>query len=359
MALNSTSLNTESNQPSRLGYLVITLCVTATVFAVFVQFSGINLTPAATFSDMVYGKAARPFVYRALMPVSIRLLASIVPPHTKAAVSSKLGENHLAQEVLSRFNSEPECAVESVIALALLFLSLLGFVYALRYLLTGVFRAPHAFSDLVPLLAVLGLVPFFTVVPVFNPGYLYDFSTLLLFTLGLGLMVRAKWRAYLLIFVLGCLNKETAILLTLVFAVHFYRNPRIDRTRFAGILSLQIVVFAGIRLLVTWLFKENPGSLMEFHLHRHWDVFKRYPLLVMASTLLWILIAFLMFYKWKEKPNFLLHGTLIIIPLFILYMGWGWPYELRVFYEVYPIVILLSAHTISGALGMKVTAVET
>jgi len=49
VALNSTSLNSENNQPSRLGYLVITLCVTAAVFVVFVQFSGINLTPAATF----------------------------------------------------------------------------------------------------------------------------------------------------------------------------------------------------------------------------------------------------------------------------------------------------------------------
>jgi hypothetical protein len=293
------------------------------------------------------------------MPASIRLLASIVPPQTKAAMSSKLEENRLAQEVLTGFNSEPEYAVESVIALALLFLSLLGFVYALQYLLTAVFRAPHAFSDLVPLLAVLGMVPFFTAVPVFKPGYLYDFSTLSLFTLGLGLMVRAKWRAYLLVFVLGCLNKETAVLLTLVFAVHFHRNPRIDRARFAALLSLQIAVFAGVRLLVTWLFRENPGSLMEFHLDRHWAVIKRYPLLMIASALLWLLIAFLMFYKWKEKPSFLLHGTLIIIPLLILHLGWGWPYEWRVFYEVYPIVILLSAHTISGALGIKVTTVET
>lgn len=351
--MSSTGFHTTNKQPSRLGYLFITLCVAATVFAVFIQFSGINLNPAARFSDMVYGKAARPFVYRVLMPASIRLIASVIPPQTKTAANGTLEEYHLVREVLARFNTQPEDAVESLIALTLLYLSLLGFVFALRYLLTGVFRAPTVFTDLVPLLAALGLVLFFT------HGYLYDFSTLLLFTLGLGLMVRANWRAYLPVFVLACLNKETAILLTLVFAVHFYRNPRIDRARFARLLASQIAIYAAIRLLLTWIFRNNPGSLIEFHLHRHWAVYKRYPLLAIASTLLWILVAFLMFYKWREKPRFLLHGTLIIIPLFALHMLWGWPYEFRVFYEVYPIMVLLSAHTTSSALGVQVTGRAT
>jgi hypothetical protein len=351
--LSSTEFHTTNKQPSRLGYLFITLCVAATVFGVFIQFSGINLNPAARFSDMIYGEATRPFVYRVLMPASIRLIASAIPPQTKAATNSRLQNNHLVQEVLSRFNTQPEYAVESLIALALLYLSLLGFVFALRYLLTGVFQAPTAFTDLVPLLGALGLVLFFT------HGYLYDFSTLLLFTLGLGLMVRANWRAYLPVFVLACLNKETAILLTLVFAVHFYRNPRIDRAHFTRILALQIAIYVVIRLLLMWTFRDNPGSLVEFHLHRHWSVYKRYPLLAIASILLCILVAFMMFHKWREKPYFLLHGTLIIIPLFALHMLWGWPYEFRVFYEVYPITVLLCAHTTGSALGVKIPSLET
>jgi hypothetical protein len=351
--LPSTEFHTTNKQPSRLGYLFITFCVAATVFAVFIQFSGINLNPAARFSDMVYGEAARPFVYRVLMPAGIRIIASAIPPQTKAATNGRIEDNHLVQEVLSRFNTQPEYAVESLIALALLYLSLLGFVLALRYLLTGVFQAPTAFTDLVPLLGALGLVLFFT------HGYLYDFSTLLLFTLGLGLMVRANWRAYLPVFVLACLNKETAILLTLVFAVHFYRNPRIDRARFARILAIQIAIYVAIRLLLMWTFRNNTGSLVEFHLHRHWSVYRRYPLLAIASMLLCILVAFLMFHKWREKPYFLLHGTLIIIPLFALHMLWGWPYEFRVFYEVYPITVLLCAHTTGGALGVKIPSLET
>jgi hypothetical protein len=347
------NFNTEGKAPNRLSYFILALCVTTLVFFVFLQVSNVNQHPDARFSDMVYGKAHKPFVYRILLPVTIRLTTSIIPPQTRAFLSREVGEIQFAQKVLSKFHTQREYLVEAGIALTLLYLSLLGFVFALRYLLTGVFRAPPFFADMVPLLATLGLVPFFT------HGYLYDPSVLFFFTLELGLLVRDKWRAFLLIFPFACLNKETSILLTLVFAVHFYKNKRIDWMPFIKALLFQVAFFVMIKLALSWVFKDNPGTVMAFHLPRHLRVYRQYPLLTLSYTLVLLFIAVLMFYKREEKPEFLLYGTLMIIPLYILYLLGGWPYEIRVFYEVYPIVLLLSAHTIGCALGMKVVRLET
>ena len=54
--------------------------------------------------------------------------------------------------------------------------------------------------------------------------YLYDFPQLLLFTLGLGFLYQRKWAWFYAVYVLACLNKETSVLLGVVFAVWMGRR---------------------------------------------------------------------------------------------------------------------------------------
>jgi hypothetical protein len=217
-----------------------------------------------------------------------------------------------------------------------------------RYLTVAVFHAPSAFADLVPLLATLGLIPFFT------HGYVYDLTVLFLFTLELALLAHFRWWLFLLIFPLVCLNKETAFLLTLVFAVYFWRDGRLSRGRYLEALVFQGVVFVTIKLGLTWIFRNNPGAAMAFHLSRHLRVYRQNPILTLAYGSFLALLTFLTFYRWSEKPKLLLSGTLMSIPLSFLYLLGGWPFELRVFYEVYPVVFLLCAHSVALGLGFPV-----
>jgi hypothetical protein len=328
--------------------LLLSLLFAAVALFFFVYFSNVNDNPRATLPAMVYGTAHRPFVYRVLVPGIIRIATAVTPEQARMWLVHEADSTPFIREALLAFHTEPAYFVEALFALLLMYLSLVGFIYAFRYLLTGVFRAPAGLADLLPPLATLGLIPCFFY------GYIYDFTTLFLSTLGLGLLVRAHWRAFLLIFLLACVNKETAILLTVIYAVQLWRSPRLSRALYWGLLAAQAAIYAILRAIVTWAFRDNAGSLVEFNLVKHLVAYVRVPLVAVLSALVIALILFLMFYRWREKPRFLLRSTLIIVPLFGLYLFFGWAYEFRTFYEIYASILLLCAHSVCSLFGVKI-----
>jgi hypothetical protein len=202
-------------------------------------------------------------------------------------------------------------------------------------------------QDAFILLALLGLTQFFRYY-----SYLYDFPNLSLFTLGLGLLVRRRWRVFLPVYLLACLNKETTILLTLVFIIHFWPRRGMSGTRFAGLLFAQLGIFALVRLALFLAFLDNPGALVAWHVpHHNLDVLKAYPL---ATVFGWCGLALLLFYKWSAKPPFLRHALWIVVPLVVLAFFFGYLDELRDYYEAYPIVLLLALHSVGALMGFEV-----
>jgi hypothetical protein len=323
------------------------------ILLTFIRGSDVNLYYKASFADMIYGKAYKPFVYRVLLPVTVRIITSAIPSKSRTFLNQMLENDQLVKNLLYKFQfrAKQEYLIESGITLILMYLSLLGFVFGMRYFLQGIFLAPRIFEDIVLLIALCGLLPFFA------KGYIYDFSTLFLFTLGLGLMVRAKWWPFLFVFLMACLNKETTILLTMIFIIHFHNEERMNRLLFKRLLLSQLFIFLFIKLWLFLTFRSNPGTFLEFHLVDNTKILlKPYPLII--TVFIWIAVALLVFYKWRDKPNFLRHGIWIIVPLFLLSLFFGLLYEVRVYYEVYPIFILLSCHTVGKILGIKVTNFE-
>jgi len=237
-----------------------------------------------------------------------------------------------------------------------MYLSLLGFVFALRYFLAGVLRAPRAFIDIVPLVALLGVRE----LAVSYIHYVYDLPALFLFTLGLALMARGRWRPFLIVFAAACLNKETTVLLTLVFVIHFLDREKMDRSLFNRLLLFQLAIFFCTKLALLLVFQNNPGSPVEFHLgDRNFALLLRFlvnPSL--AAEFAWLAIAALTFYKWSSKPAFLRHAIWILVPLLVLIPFFGQLNEGRVFYEVYPIVVLMLSHTMGNIMDIKVVNLE-
>ena len=324
----------------KVAYAAITALLTSIVFLIFIIKPGVNGYERAMFKDMVYGKAYKPFVYRTLLPGTVRLITSALPADIRTSIS---------QSDLNIPNWEQEFLTEYLVASILMCASLVGFGLAIRYLFNGIFHAPARFVDLVSLAAIACLPFFFKYY-----SYIYDFPTLFLFTLGLGLMVRCKWPQFLILFLIACLNKETAILLTLMFAIYFWgRRDLVNRMLFTRLLFCQLGIFLLIRMGIVWNFRNNPGSSLEFHLFDHNFMLLLQP--YSLSALFVVLgLTLLIFYKWSEKPLFLKRGLWMLVPLVAAALFFGYIDELRDYYEVYPILLLLIAHSVGNIVGLEI-----
>jgi hypothetical protein len=322
--------------------------VAALALAAFLHQPGIQHWPPSAFGRMVSGTANKPYVFRALVPLMIRATMAEVPEPAKAWWSHAAETAPLA-EVLKFCDHIPaQEAPEFFVAVVIMYAALVGFCFALRYLCNGVFRAPPSFVDAVPLFALALLPPFFV-----YTSFLYDFPALFFFTAGLGLMFRERWRAYFVVFVLSCVNKETTILLTLVFALHFFRGCSLNRIQFFGLLGAQAVVYVPIKLGLDWLFRDNAGFVVESHLDHNFELLRPYP---PSTAVAWLALAVLTIGHWSEKPVFLRRALWILVPLLGLTTFLGMLDELRDFYEAVPIVVLLMSHSVAKLAGIDVRA---
>jgi hypothetical protein len=347
----------------RLLFLITAIALTLLVFSVYLMRPGIDANVRARFPDMVYGTAHKPYVYRTLLPTTVRLMTLAIPSDWRSAIEHSLWNTSLIQSLFTRLKWHPDYLIEYLIGMVLMYLSIWGFVIALRYLFNGVFQAPVKFLDALTIAALLGLPFFFK-----YTNYCYDLPHLFIFTLCLGLMAHARWRSFLILFPIACLSKETAILLTVVFAIHFSNPRRLERKKFIWFLAYQLAVFVMIKLGLSLVFMHNRGELVEYHfLDRHNRKMLNQALgnltprkfhrrLVVVLAVLGA--VWLMFYKWSMKPKFLKDSIWIFIPLFLLTTFLGWWNEWRDYYEFYPILLLLVAHSVAYLLRIPVVAID-
>jgi len=357
-------MNTHLNPAKyRFIYIVIYVLIHLLIFAYFIQEPGIDTNPGAKLPLMVYGGAEKPYVYRNLLPTTVRIIIQIIPLNTKNFLDKSIGENAIVQNIFSQLKWKHGYFIEYAIALILMYLSLWGFCFSIRYLFTRLFRAPVMFVNIVPIVALLCLPPFFK-----YTNYVYDLPNLFLFTLGLGLMARQKWMLFILVFPIACLNKETAILLTIIFVIHFLKQGRLKKPLFRKLLIFQLVSFILIKISLTAIFRNNPNTFVEFHLlDIHNLSVMRHLLLDFSPTLKYtqLLMAIILFaivwmisYKWSNQPTFLKDGLWILVPLFVLTTLFAWWDEWRDYYEAYPIVLLLVLHSVGDLLGINITKLE-
>jgi hypothetical protein len=317
----------------------------------FICRPGIEGYERARFADMVYGRAYKPYVYRILLPGTVRIMAAAMPEQTRERLSESLARMSAMDNLLKILGWDRRYVVEYLIGAVLMYLCLWGFIGALRYLLGVVYRVSEKVREVFTLVALAGLPLFFR-----YHNYPYDFPTLFLFTLGLGLMARQRWAWFVAVYLLACLNKETAILLTLVFAIRFWPREDTVRARFGDLLTVQLLGFAVIKAGLAYVFRDNPGSFVALHVPRHnLELLGAYPL---ATVFGWCGLILLLFYRWREKPAFLRNALWIVVPLVALTFFLGYLDELRDYYEAYPIVLLLLLHSVSRIWSFQVTPVD-
>ncbi|MCW8803405.1 MAG: hypothetical protein OQK57_03320, partial [Ignavibacteriaceae bacterium] len=329
-------------------YRSVIAIISLYVLVAFVKLPNINGYERAMFSEMVYGTAWKPFVYRTLLPTTVRLISEVIPESIHYRVSEKVEGSKSMMLVLGKFKWESEYITEYIIALILMYFSLLGFIYVFRKLFDEIYASPLWFKNLISIIMLLALPTMFQYY-----SYLYDFPTLLLFTLGLLLLSQRKWNYFLVLFFIACFNKETIILLTMIFAIHFYKDDKVKRKLYYQLIAVQLIIFGVVKILLYTLFNNNPGGFVEFHLiDRNYLLFNGYSLMTFV-TLLIVLLS--IFNKWNEKPKFLKDSLWIALPLLILTLFLGFFDELRDYYEVFPVVVLLISLNIAKILGAELS----
>jgi hypothetical protein len=271
----------------------------------------------------VNGTAWRPYVTRALVPLIARAGSALTPMSAFGWV--------VAVMIASRF----------------LFQS------AIRKLFRQTYHVDET-PTLVAALAGLACLPVF-----FGPfsRQIYDFTTLWTFTLGLALMAGRQWTGYLALFAIATVNKETSILLTLVFAVHFILRRRLPLDRALALLAAQVAIFLLIRGAIAYAFRGNEGGVVEINWENHNKVVLLHPALMSKRLPLLAAAALFGVWGWSRKSLFLRDAIAVLAPV-LLVMGVtvGQVDEIRAYYEFYPIVIVLVADSVCRIMGQPVEA---
>ena len=188
----------------------------------------------------------------------------------------------------------------------------------------------------------------------FQSYFMYDYPNLFLFSACFLFLYQRKWTLFYVLFALTCFSKETAILLPFVFFLN-RREPQF-RNRFWRHFFGQSAIWVIITIFLRYVFRHNPGQLVEFQLLKRnipivldpASYFQFDALLLPRdlNLLLIALLAVLVCRNWKKKPLFMRKSLAILIPLVGLGFFFGIIDEMRIYYEVVPIVFMLCLPTI-------------
>jgi hypothetical protein len=298
-------------------------------------------TPAA----MIQGTGPKPFVLRTLVPSTVRLIREAIPDPTARRWWLKLLRRHpgLVAE-LPYLEWEKEFLLEYLIAVGVMNLCLVGFLVAMRALYGHLHPGSGWRRDVLPLAALCAL-PFF-----FQNGthFLYDFATLLFMALALLLMERQRFVLFYPVLALALLNKETAALLVLVFAVRFFR--RLPAGRWLAHLAAQIGLALAVRSFLLYVYRDNPGEPTRLQIIRNLQLLRErgldVPTLVLFGVLLLAVVA-----RWRHEPTLLKAALTMVPPLCVAYVLVGVYGEIRIFYEVVPAGVIWVFDAVLAAFG--------
>jgi len=166
----------------------------------------------------------------------------------------------------------------------------------------------------------------------------YDLATGTLFTLCLAFLGRGRLGWFHAVFAISCLNRETSILLTLVFIVYLFGS--ISFGRLFGGAFLQVVLFTAVRLWLMYLYGTNAGADVVMDPLDNLQIFARMP---WESWLHWSVLAMLtwrVIRRLKLGPRLWRIAWLTMFPLLLaMYLVFGAAFEVRVFAELWAVLI--------------------
>jgi len=303
--------------------------------------SGLNLYEETRFPAMVQGTAYKPFVYRTILPGTVRILTIVTPQAWHRKADEFTGQNQWARKTFQRFEWDFQDTLQYYFAAFLMWLSYVGFAHVTVRLTCQQlqWKAAVGWQAAMGAVALLGLPAMFK-----YSSFPYDPSQLFLFSLALSLLASERIKSFGLVFLLCCLSKETAVLLIPVHGFFRWKNHPAKLVRQE--LIILILSFAIIKGGLIWMYRDNPGTFAKIHLFDHnlgW-ILGQWRWIEMSVALV---LAYLVFFRWQDKPRFLRVAFLCIMPVLLgMALIIGFFDEWRIFYEVYAIIFAMGVATV-------------
>ncbi len=184
-----------------------------------------------------------------------------------------------------------------------------------------------------------------------TPNYFwpYDMPAVAFMTLGLLLLIGRRWFLDYTLLPLAILNRETAVLLVVVFGLGYWR--RMPLPQYAAHLLSQLAIVLAVKLALWWIFRANPGSSAwlydnDVHAWRYlinWR-FLHAPEVLAAFGFMWAPFVVALFRLRHPFLRRIVWG----IPAFLVPMFFAANFsEFRVFSELLPIMMALTADGLS------------
>ncbi len=321
------------------------LLFTAAVLAVSLHFALSYLSRAEPFLDIgafAHGRASLPFQNRALTGWVLRGAMALDGSGTEGGVHAGLGHFH--------WSYGGQTTTVTAVLFLLAFASMVAVLTSTRASLQRL-TGDAVFASCACFLAAY--MAYFNYILSPDAHFLlpYDLPSLAFFSAALWLMLAGRIGWYYLVFLLACLNRETALFLVLFFAVlegtRGDRKPEGRRGRLAAQVALQVGIWVGVRLWMRQLYGHNPveagSGLFEIKLGQNLGFLVRpqhWPTLLSNFG---FLLPVVLWYR-KRIPHAGLRRGLPIVGLwFAGMMVVGVIIEIRVFGELISYVSLLVA----------------
>jgi len=319
------------------------------------------LMPGASFDAMLDGTAARPYVYRQLLPMMANWIDAQVPETIKDRLyAARLYNGRLFRD---DFIDSPLARSRAwFLRYWVIHTAVFLFAWLAVYAMYGAAKAagyPPAPSALAAIAMILLMPYLFT-----RGGFFYDFPELAFFALAVWLALKFDWVWIVPVAALAAWNKESFLLF--IPTLYPLLRRRCSRaSALAGTSTLGLTCM-GVYGLLRWRFQHNPGGTVEWHLRDQIDYLlhpanlmlreKTYGLLAIQgfNPLLWALIAWTAVRGWRFLPQALQrHAQIAAIINFPLYFLFCLPGELRNLSLLYATLLFLLAANLTVWAGER------
>jgi hypothetical protein len=316
--------------------------------------------PARGFEAIIDGSAARPYVFRQLIPLIANATARAVPPGFQRRVAT-LHSDDGKGFYESLFSSPAALNPDYSFRYLIFYLAVLaGAIFAaFSFYLACRVEGHNPEVSLIAATLMILLIPY---IETRGGGYYADFPEAAFIALAVATARRVHWLWLAPVAMAGTLNKETFILVVVaLWPILAQRSSRL-------IAAVQVAVIefvaVGVYLLNRLRFAANPGGTVEFHLkdqiaylaHPGMWLFKfgkAYGVFLpeLATVAPALLLGWVIWRSWKHiSPAIRQYGLLLAgmnVPLFLLFCM---PGEVRDLSLLYTIVLLAIAATLTQAL---------
>jgi len=283
------------------------------------------------------GTADRPFAHRVLTPLLVRFAQNVLHVPALVGMLPAVVPQKMAA-LCALATSEPAPSCDSVTAyFAVAYASVFCFLITIYAMTLRLFGRP-----VISLLSVGFFYLAVNAVLLLKLSHIYDFGLLLLVSLLLLALEYRKFVLYTVLLALAYANKETTILYAGVF---FWVN--VGRMKLAQNLlyfGIQILLFVVVHGSIRLYFAGNGGAGHEYYLPLQIYFFTEHIDLPMLLFMVFSVI--LVFYRFAEKGYLLRRASIVMLPWFVLFMVGGVQRELRVIFEIFPLVLLLATDSL-------------